>query len=331
MSDHTTKHWFRNNQKFCVIYRPHSQKNPLVFCKSSKTYSRFYSEWEMTLFCAMTSTLTQLKNQTTNCFIRNYFLHLNWNGKTFEGKNRQKEPTRVTTTPATCLDHIVTSYQINTETIKRTISDHYTVLGAIPGVIVNESKNREINQLSRDLRKIQGGNALNVLFLLDQTLKKLEPSKQKDLEKIADTIILCIDKLAPGKASTMEKISNDWINNKLKNEITKKQFVSKLDKMVFTKAIGTWWQHLKNAKPQSNHAKLGETSIARLIYRILKSCRRHDPPAVNLTELLKINQVFTAIGPKLTSSILLLNTSMKLTNFRSQLSWTTRMNWKFLS
>ena len=90
------------------------------------------------------------------------------------------------------------------------------------------SKNREINQLSRDLRKIQGGNALNVLFLLDQTLKKLEPSKQKDLEKIADTIILCINKLAPGKASTMEKISNDWINNKLKNEITKKTICIKI-------------------------------------------------------------------------------------------------------
>ena len=139
----------------------------------------------------------------------------------FDFKRQNFEPTRVTPTSATCLDHIVTSYQINTETIKTTISDHYTVLGAIPGVIVKESKNKEIKQLSRDLRKIKGGNALNFLFLLDQTLKKLEPSKQKDLEKIAETIILCVDKFAPVKESTVKKLSNDWINNKLKNEITK--------------------------------------------------------------------------------------------------------------
>ena len=116
------------------------------------------------------------------------------------------EPTRVTPTSATYLNHNVTSYRINTETIKTTISDHYTVLGAIPGVFVNESKNRESKQLSRDLRKIDGGNALNFLFLLDQTLKKIELSKQKDLEKIAETFMLCVDKFAPVKVSTVKQM-----------------------------------------------------------------------------------------------------------------------------
>ena len=126
----------------------------------------------MTLFCAMTSTLTQLKYHRTNRIMRSYFL-------AFDFKGQNVEPTRVTPTPATCLNHIVISYQINTEIIKTTISDHFIVLGALPCVIVKESKNREIKQLSRDLRKTKGGNALSFLFLPDQTLKKLELSKQK--------------------------------------------------------------------------------------------------------------------------------------------------------
>ena len=89
-----------------------------------------------------------------------------------------------------------------------------------------------MKQLSRDLRKIKGENTLSFLFLLDETLKKLEPSKQKDLEKIAETIMLCVDKFAPVKESTVKKLSNDWISNKLKNEITKRNnFFSKLGKM----------------------------------------------------------------------------------------------------
>ena len=138
--------------------------------------------------------LQRLKNDTFLCADFNMDTIKKSKGKSdyeklplaFDFKPQIFEPTRVTPTSTTCLDHIVPSYQIDTETIKITISDHYTVLGAIPGVIVKESKNREIEQQSQDLRKIKGGNALN-FFLLDQTLKILELSKQKDLEKIAET------------------------------------------------------------------------------------------------------------------------------------------------
>ena len=36
---------------------------------------------------------------------------------------------------------------------------------------------------SRDVPNDKGENALNVLLLLDQTLKKLEPLQKNDLEK----------------------------------------------------------------------------------------------------------------------------------------------------
>ena len=201
-------------RNLCVIYRPHSHKTP-----------RFLQEFEKLL-----EFLRRLKNDTILCGDFNIDTIKESKDKSeyeklllaFDFERQNFEPTRVTPTSATCLDHIVTSYQINTETIKTTISDHYAVLGAISGVIVKESKNRKMKQLSRDLRKIKGGNALKFLFLLDQTLKKLEQSKQKDIEKIAETIMLCVDKFAPVKESTVKKLSNDWIKNKLKNGITKR-------------------------------------------------------------------------------------------------------------
>ena len=45
---------------------------------------------------------------------------------------------------------MIMSYQIKTETIKTTISDHYTDLGASPGVIVEKSKISYMIQNHRD-------------------------------------------------------------------------------------------------------------------------------------------------------------------------------------
>ena len=61
---------------------------------------------------------------------------------------------------------------------------------------------------------------------------------------------------------------------------------------------------MKNVKRQSNYDKLGENPSAKMIYRNFKSYRSNVQPAVNLPDLEKINQFFTAIGPKLASSIL---------------------------
>ena len=90
----------------------------------------------------------------------------------FDFKGQSFESTGVTPTSGTCLDHIVTSYQIKTETIKTTSSYHYRVSGAIPGVVVKASNNRETKQLSRDLRKIKCGKAL-IFFI------SLRPNTQK--------------------------------------------------------------------------------------------------------------------------------------------------------
>ena len=140
----------------------------------------------------------------------------------FDFKRQTSDPSSVTPTFAICLDHISACNQINTETIKTTVSDHYTVLGTIPGVIMKESQKIEVKQTYRDMRKKKGENALNFLFILDQILKKFEPSKQIDLETIAKTIMRCVNKFAPEQETTMRKVSSYWITQRLKNEIIRR-------------------------------------------------------------------------------------------------------------
>ena len=49
-------------------------------------------------------------------------------------KRQNSEPTRVTATSSTCIDHLITSYQVEHKTIKSTINDHYSVLAETPGI-----------------------------------------------------------------------------------------------------------------------------------------------------------------------------------------------------
>ena len=82
----------------------------------------------------------------------------------FEFKCQICEPTRVTPTSSTCLDHVITSYQIETDTIQTTIRDLFTVLGTRPVVIFNEPANSEEKTYRGDLRSIKGNKALNFLI-----------------------------------------------------------------------------------------------------------------------------------------------------------------------
>ena len=74
----------------------------------------------------------------------------------------------------------------------------------------------------RNLRSIKGDKALNFLFLLDQKLKKLDQLDKLDIEKITETIMFCVDKFAPEKETTKTEKCDEWITNKIKKEITKR-------------------------------------------------------------------------------------------------------------
>ena len=123
---------------FSVIYRPHSLKLP-NFLQAFRLLLEFL--WNLkhdTILCGDFN-IDTIKDSKEKLEYENLLL-------AYDFKRKNSDPTRVTPTFATCLDHISTSYQINTETIKTTISDHYTVSGTILGVIMKDSQKIEVIQ-----------------------------------------------------------------------------------------------------------------------------------------------------------------------------------------
>ena len=112
----------------------------------------------------------------------------------------------------------------------------------------------------------------------------LEPPKQNDLEKIAKTILLCVEKFAPMIESTEKKVPNDWNNNKLKNEITKRnklfqnwiKFPTEKNRSIYKNQRNLMITLITNAKRQSNYDKLGRNPSAKNFRRNLKSYKRQD-------------------------------------------------------
>ena len=66
--------------------------------------------------------------------------------------------TRVTPTSATCLDHVITSFSVSTETVNTSFSDHYTVLGEIT-VSFEKTKENTTPKFWRNLRNIKNEKA----------------------------------------------------------------------------------------------------------------------------------------------------------------------------
>ena len=94
---------------------------------------------------------------------------------------QNSEPTRVTPTSKTCLDHFISSSLTDTKTLRTTISDHYTILGKIPLKYHKTNESFRPKVIMRDLGNNKNENAVNFLFLLSHKLKKyLKMPQQKN-------------------------------------------------------------------------------------------------------------------------------------------------------
>ena len=76
----------------------------------------------------------------------------------------------------------------------------------------------------RDLRNNKNENALNFSFLLNHKLKKIPEfaPAEEQVESINKSVRECIDKHAPEKMKPISEAPNDWITNKIKNAITRR-------------------------------------------------------------------------------------------------------------
>ena len=119
-------------------------------------------------------------------------------------------------TSSTCLDHFITSFQTETQTIPTTISDHFSVLGEIP-LSTDGIKCKPYFRKTRDLRGIKGENALKFPFLLDQKPKQNYTGRRKSHDRDE-----CVDRFARETFIKSQNNGNDWVTNKVKNAVTKR-------------------------------------------------------------------------------------------------------------
>ena len=222
-------------------------------------------------------------------------------------------PTRVTPTSKSCIDHMITQNVVCTETLPTTISDHFTVLLHFNTVHSFDRKTVSNPTLTRNTKNLKGHNALNFLFLLDQKLKQIDEktSAEYHVESIVNSVIECVDKFAPLRVCSAKETPNQWITNKIKNAITKrdKLFETWVEKP--TKSNHDDYKSFRNkvcsmireAKKQDNFRKLGVNPTARAIYRTLKTQKNNDQQPNELPDLEKLNEFFVTIGSSLSSRL----------------------------
>ena len=116
--------------------------------------------------------------------------------KAYDVDVRNSLPTRVSPTSRSCNDHLITRKSVETESIKITISNHYSVLAQFYSETTNPS---QMTKMIRYLQPMKGEKSLNILFLLDQKLKDLVfgLSINEQVVSISKTIMKCVEIFVP--------------------------------------------------------------------------------------------------------------------------------------
>ena len=160
-----------NTKNVCVIYRPdtlrlktfldHFEKL-LHFLSSAKSERDLFGDFNI-------DTLIDDKDS------RKYKNLL----KAFGFKIQNNLPTRITINSKSCIDHLFTQKNsTQTDTIKTTISDHFTVLADLG--IKTESNSNTNGYTFRNLRNLKNANAIKFLFFLNHEFGKRNESAQID-------------------------------------------------------------------------------------------------------------------------------------------------------
>ena len=285
----------------CVVYRPETMRLTQFFPKFEHVL-HFINSFNHESIIFGDFNIDTLK---TDCDLENYVSLLN----AYDFQLRNFEPTRVTPKSRTCIDHMISQNDILTETVKTTISDHYSVLAKFPKTGRRE-KNRE-QQSVRNLKTIKGDGALKFLFLLDQKLKRISLDSPVDdlIVQMSEAIMECIDKFAP-KQPILHNSDNQWITNSIKNALLKRdQLYQKWidnpcdDYRKKYKSYRNKVTHMiREAKRTDNFKKLGKNPDSKTVYKTLGMKKRQQQVS-NLPDLEVMNEYFANIGSKLSSKL----------------------------
>ena len=241
----------------------------------------------------------------TDCDHENYVSLLN----AYDFQLRNFEPTRVKSKSKTCIDHMISQNDILTETIKTTISDHYSVLAKFPKTGRRE-KTRE-QHFVRNLKTIKGDGALKFLFFLDQKLKRLSLDSPVDdlIAQMSEAIMECVNKFAP-KQPILHNSDDQWITNSIKNALLKQdQLYQKWidnpcdDYRKKYKSYRYEVTHMiRESKKTDNFKKLGKNPDSKTIYKTLGMKKRHQQVS-NFPDLEVLNEFFANICSKLSAKL----------------------------
>ena len=240
--------------------------------------------------------------------------------KAFGFEIQNNLPTRITINSKSCIDHIITQKNIQTDTIKATISDHFTVMADLG--IKTESYSNTNSYTSRNLRNLKNENAIKFLFFLNHELGKMNKAAPIDdkVEYLAKTIMRCVDKYAPERKMNKLTPKQSWITNEIKNLITKRDALFQKwilspteENHIAYKTIRNKVTHIiRTEKKQANFDALGQNPSPKKIYATLKSKKRQSEMSKFAPDADAINEYFAQIGSVLAAEIKPIDNKIKI-------------------
>ena len=124
---------------------------------------------------------------------------------------------------------------------------------------------------------------------------------------ITENIMSTVNRFAPLQTHPKPKNGADWITNKLKNAISKRDELfqnwvknpSDQTREKYRKFRNKVTSMIREAKREANFKRLGENPSSKTIYRTLKT---HNNPAVSLAAD-ELNSFFSTVGEKIAGDI----------------------------
>ena len=286
----------------CILYRPDSVKINFFLDEFEKLLAFLHEQkHDIILFGDF-----NIDTLVESCDLWKYKNVLN----SYSLSIRNFLPTRVTATSATCLDHAITFFPVNTKTIKMTISDHYAVEMELDFCSAINKTDENIFK-TRCLQNIKGPKALNFLFLLDQKLRSIDETVEVNEHalRITQAIQSCVDRFAPEKVRKFKQ--GTWITCKIKNQIRRRnKFFQRMicnpteeNKEEYRKIRNEVTHSIRCAKRDYNYEKLGKNPTMKKLYQVLKSEKHTYQPPLKTPNAETFNQYFSKIGEKLAKNL----------------------------
>ena len=305
-----------NTKNVCVIYRPETFRVK-KFLEHFEKLLHFLTSIRSETVIFGDFNIDTLVNDTDSKNYKNLLMAFG-----FEVQNNL--PTRITINSKSCIDHIITQKNTQTDTIETTISDHFTIMADLG--IKTESNSDTNGYTFRNLRNLKNENAIKFLFYLNHELGKMNESALIDdkVEYLAKTIMRCVDKYAPQRKMNKLTSKQPWITNEIKNLITKRNALFQKWILSPTEENHIAYKTIRNKvtklinteKRQANYDALGQNPSPKKIYATLKSKTRQSGMDQFAPDADAINEYFANIGSVLAADIKPIDNNIKSNRVR---------------